>query len=104
MVKPFTLEYSTSSAFRQMSVYHWAKSTSISVICSTFFSFAMFITSLRRNSALFSNHVITILARLSIPCIGCFEPNEPERTSVPAGGGFHDFLYHFPGSGGGPAV
>ena len=26
-----------SSAFRHTSVYHWAKSTSMSVICSTFF-------------------------------------------------------------------
>ena len=41
IVKPLTDAYSTSSALRQMSVYHCAKSTSMSVICCTFFSFAI---------------------------------------------------------------
>ena len=41
--KPLTLEYSTSSALVQISVYHWAKSTSCAVIASTIFflSFAI---------------------------------------------------------------
>jgi hypothetical protein len=44
MMKPFTLEYSTSSAFTQISVYHCAKFSSWLVIaCTSFFeSFAIF--------------------------------------------------------------
>ena len=34
-----------SSAFLHTSVYHWAKSTSISVICSTCFLFSLAILS-----------------------------------------------------------
>ena len=36
-MQPLTLVYSTSSAFLTMSVYHWAKSSSMEVMASTIF-------------------------------------------------------------------
>ena len=60
-----------SSAFLHTSVYHWAKSTSISVICSTFFSLAMVIVPSFRGKGPGIFQISVYYYNTSVnPCIG----------------------------------